>query len=413
MNNGKQNAKCGSGIWFGPNDPRNINARIPGPLQSNQVGELAAIIIAAQISDPFTQLAIKTDSKYVISGLTEHLNKWEDHGWINTKNKTLFEAAAYQLRRRAAPTTFTWVKGHSGLEGNDGADTLANQGAQKEIPDAIDLSIPPNFKTQGAKLQSMTQSLAYKGIRNINTTPQRRTALINLDMTRFAINAFNDTWVSDENIWNSCKDESLTQKTRQFIYKTIQGAYKLGDFWNRIPNYETRAKCIACNHPDESMEHILLDCPSNGQMEIWNQAKLTWSGKNEDWPNVTIGLIMGCGALHKPTHTNEANPTSRKEKALIAGQSRLLKILISESAHIIWATRCDRTINGNPNPPPTMITRWHNTLNKRLHLDRLEILTKSCKKLKQRETLIQHTWTGTLTNELSLPHNWVNTREVL
>jgi exonuclease III len=45
-NNGKANAECGSGVWFGPNDERNRALRVPGENQSNQVGELAAVIAA-------------------------------------------------------------------------------------------------------------------------------------------------------------------------------------------------------------------------------------------------------------------------------------------------------------------------------------------------------------------------------
>ena len=43
-NNRKMNVCCGSGIWYTPNDPHNESIRIPGPHQSNQVGEIAAII---------------------------------------------------------------------------------------------------------------------------------------------------------------------------------------------------------------------------------------------------------------------------------------------------------------------------------------------------------------------------------
>ncbi|KAH7911035.1 hypothetical protein BJ138DRAFT_1113526 [Hygrophoropsis aurantiaca] len=101
QNNRRQNARCGSGVWYGQGDRRNTSARIPGLAQSNQAGELAAVIIAAQQCDPFTQLSITTDSKYVISGLTEHVNAWEDCGWIGIENRDLFEAAVYQLRKRA------------------------------------------------------------------------------------------------------------------------------------------------------------------------------------------------------------------------------------------------------------------------------------------------------------------------
>ena len=73
MNNGKQNAKSGSGIWFARDSPRNLALRIPGDTQSNQVGELAAVIAAAASTAPYQPLKIVTDSKYVIEGLTTNL----------------------------------------------------------------------------------------------------------------------------------------------------------------------------------------------------------------------------------------------------------------------------------------------------------------------------------------------------
>jgi ribonuclease HI len=51
-------------------------------------------------------------TRYVIDGLTKHLQTWEDNGWINIKNTDLFKKAAYLLKRRMAPTAFKWVKGH-------------------------------------------------------------------------------------------------------------------------------------------------------------------------------------------------------------------------------------------------------------------------------------------------------------
>src|SRR6266478_1968560 len=45
IHNGKKNARYGGGVWFGPNDPRNIAFKVPENKLSNQIGELAAIII--------------------------------------------------------------------------------------------------------------------------------------------------------------------------------------------------------------------------------------------------------------------------------------------------------------------------------------------------------------------------------
>ena len=87
INNGKDNARCEGGVWFGPNNPNNLTFRVPGNQQSNQIGELAAVVIAIQKTRHFCPLEIISDSQYVIKGLTEHLYQWEDREWIQVQNK--------------------------------------------------------------------------------------------------------------------------------------------------------------------------------------------------------------------------------------------------------------------------------------------------------------------------------------
>ena len=98
MFNGKANASCGSGIWYGPNHILNRALKVLGPAQSNQVGELAAIIVVAETAPNFYKLSIVTESKYMIEGLTKHLLNWEDRGWIGIENADLFKRAAYLLK---------------------------------------------------------------------------------------------------------------------------------------------------------------------------------------------------------------------------------------------------------------------------------------------------------------------------
>jgi ribonuclease HI len=152
FDNGKANARSGCGIWFGENDQRNTALRIPGPEQSNQVGEIAAVIIAASKTPTFQPLEIVSDSKYVINGLTTHLENWENKGWIEIKNANFFKKATYLLRKRSATTTLRWVKGHNGITGNEESDQLAQVGAKKEREDELDLEIPMEFNIQGAKI---------------------------------------------------------------------------------------------------------------------------------------------------------------------------------------------------------------------------------------------------------------------
>jgi ribonuclease HI len=117
-NNGKKNAQCGSGTWIGLNDPRNSATKVPGQNQSNQIGELVAVIKAVQDLPIFTPLEIHLDSQYIIDGLTTYLPEWEDIGRIGVQNATLFKKAAFLLKRRTATTHFKWVKGHNGDHGN-------------------------------------------------------------------------------------------------------------------------------------------------------------------------------------------------------------------------------------------------------------------------------------------------------
>ena len=161
MNNGKENAQCGSGVWFDHNSPRNLAIKIPGAAQSNQVGEITAVIAATAATALYQPLKIVTDSKYVIEGLTTNLKSWEEDGWISIRNAQLFRKAAHLLRLRSARTTFQWVKGHNGSAGNEESDRLAKLGANKQNPDALDLENPQEFDIQGAKLTTLTQAKAY------------------------------------------------------------------------------------------------------------------------------------------------------------------------------------------------------------------------------------------------------------
>ena len=105
------------------------------------------------------------DLKYVIEGLTTHLDEWEDKRWTNVKNAKFFKKAAYLLRKRSTTTHLRWVKGHAGNIGNEKSDILAKQGVAKERDNPLDLDIPKEFDLQGARLISLSQATTYKGIK--------------------------------------------------------------------------------------------------------------------------------------------------------------------------------------------------------------------------------------------------------
>lgn len=363
---------------------------------------LAAVLHALKTSPPFAQINFITDSKYVINGLTINSTRWEKRGWIGIANKEFFKPTLARLRKRGAVTTFQWIKGHNGNDGNEGADTLAGEGALKTQPDEIDISIDPNFNLTGAQLSSITQSLAYRGIMEEHTTKIRTATLTNLDITRFAT---QDAWgrlPKDHNIWMSLRKPDISRNIRAFLWKTLHGAHKVGAYWRNIPEHEIKGECNPCDELD-SMEHILTNCDIPGQSLIWELAKNLWSNKNHPWPEIrNLGSIIRCGLAE--FKTNEDKPD--------AGANRFYRILVSESAFLIWKLRCNRVIvlgsDENIWPSADIIKKkWRSALERRLTLDKAMTSKRFGNKALKRSLVID-TWKGTLQNESSLPDDWLN-----
>ncbi|KAG1809377.1 ribonuclease H-like domain-containing protein [Suillus subaureus] len=261
---------------------------------SNQIGKLVAVLVAIQSANPLTPIKIVTDSKYVINSLNTHLDDWENAGWINISNAQLFKAIAYQLHWCSAQTTFQWVKGHSQVMGNKRVDQLAQNRALKITTDVIDTYVPRNFDLQGAKMSRITQRLAYKALMmKKKHIKYKRPTLGLLDVMRYAIKALTTMLETDESIWQGCRNKDLLKKVQIFLYKTLNNAFHIGDFWTQVPTLEHRACCQSCREEPESMEHILTQCSNPIRKQTWDLAKNLWPDKHGPWPEPHIGLIMG------------------------------------------------------------------------------------------------------------------------
>lgn len=132
--NGYIDAKAGIGIYFGPNDVRNLSKRIYGK-QTNNIAELSAIIDTYKIieSDILEgkQIRIVSDSEYAIRCVTSYGEKCEKSGWKkDIPNKELVREI-YELYKGKTNIQFIHIRAHTGNTdihslGNAGADTLAN-----------------------------------------------------------------------------------------------------------------------------------------------------------------------------------------------------------------------------------------------------------------------------------------------
>ena len=407
FNNGDEDAQAGCGIWYGCNDPRNTSLKIQGSTQSNQAGEILAILHAARSCSTHCALHIRSDSKYAISMLTTNLQSCEDKGWIGIANKDLFKATVACLRSRSNITTLQWVRGHCGDEGNEGADQLAKLGANKANSDHIDLSIEPQLNLHGAKLAKMSQSLLYKGIIERSNPPQRKSTVAHLDITRRATKALSNHLPTDARIWFSIRNKDITRTIRCFLWKCLHNTYKVGSYWDNIPSFETRADCPICGIP-ESMEHILTECDSPAQNLIWNLAKALWLKWHPVFPEIKFGTILGCSLAE---FKDSKGKISR-------GDNRLFRILITESAHLIWKLRCERRIAKQDNPDlyhseTEIHNRWLQAINARLALDQLLSNKAKYQKKALPTSLVLCTWSGILLQETNLPSNWIRESGVL
>jgi ribonuclease HI len=77
-----------------------------------------------------------TDSKYVLQGVTEWMPNWKARGWRTAarepvKNQDLWQEL--DLAVAAQDIEWIWVKGHSGHEGNEYVDQLANIAIDKML----------------------------------------------------------------------------------------------------------------------------------------------------------------------------------------------------------------------------------------------------------------------------------------
>ncbi|KAF2672447.1 ribonuclease H-like protein, partial [Microthyrium microscopicum] len=134
--NGTANARAGVGVFFGPNDNRNLAEKLPGERQTNQRAELTAIKRALDICPMNQSCFIWSDSKYAIQCVTVWFQAWERNNWKSSKgkavdNKDIIEEILSRIRDREkckAKTQFEWVKGHGGSEENERADKLAVKG---------------------------------------------------------------------------------------------------------------------------------------------------------------------------------------------------------------------------------------------------------------------------------------------
>jgi len=107
------------------------------PATTNNRMELTAVIEAlAALRRPCT-VVLHTDSQYVQKGITEWIGGWKARGWKTAAKEPVKNADLWKKLDEVVRThriRWVWVKGHSGHDGNERADALANKGVESLRP---------------------------------------------------------------------------------------------------------------------------------------------------------------------------------------------------------------------------------------------------------------------------------------
>lgn len=103
---------------------------------TNNRMELTATIEALKQLKGKVTVVIKTDSKYVINGITKWVFGWEKNGWQTSQkadvlNKDLWQELALVSRKHIVE--WEHVRGHEGVALNERVDMIANGYARKEV----------------------------------------------------------------------------------------------------------------------------------------------------------------------------------------------------------------------------------------------------------------------------------------
>lgn len=120
----------GVGGWGAVLESKGIRKEISGgePATTNNRMELRAAIMALTVLKQPCNVVLHTDSEYLRTGITRWLHGWKKNGWKTAakqpvKNEDLWRALDAATERHQIH--WQWVKGHTGVDGNEQCDQLA------------------------------------------------------------------------------------------------------------------------------------------------------------------------------------------------------------------------------------------------------------------------------------------------
>lgn len=120
----------GWGVWLRYGEHEKKLSGAEKDTTNNRMELMAAIKALEEIKSCSISIDLYTDSKYVMNGITQWIIGWKEKNWKTVAKKPVKNADLWKKLdglNQKHQVLWYWVKGHSGDEGNDMADLLANQ----------------------------------------------------------------------------------------------------------------------------------------------------------------------------------------------------------------------------------------------------------------------------------------------
>ena len=239
----KATINAGAGVLLKyPDGSKHRSATPCGKYCSNYIAEIKAMSIAAStfesqfstnIQEP-KDIVIFTDSLSALQDLEDTSNK------LNSEITDLALKVDSLLNKFPIQVYLQWIPGHIGILGNETADKLAREGAAKEQPDTpIDMQTTQQILRNNSKEEWMNRWATGK--------------------TGRAVYKEMNHPKKNDNI------NKLSRADQSTIFQWRTNHARVNYHHNRL-NPQHAPHCRHCNTPYETVNHILLECPTLQQL---------------------------------------------------------------------------------------------------------------------------------------------------
>ncbi|KAJ3547210.1 hypothetical protein NMY22_g1747 [Coprinellus aureogranulatus] len=370
--------------------PMTFQGRVPKRYAATQHTAIAIAMLRALEALPEVQnYKIHISSNHIANSLTSKLEQYEDMNWLkHDVDADVMRQLVSIMRTRRGLTLIKTYDDKSNVIHRTRAKDLALQSQLLPEPNEHEslTDICASQLVTGAKLNALTQSQIYQLLlyEKSKTIAARPATKRHLELAKERASTRLDYQPTEKTVWKSMRSKQIAhKKIRAFLWRVAHDALPCGKTWPNDPNPE-KALCPTC-HTRETPEHILTECPSNGQATIWALTRQALSKKgialNEQ---ISIGDILTCGLPPR----NNAKPE----------ECRLYTILVSEAAWLIWTLRCKWVMEDEGKADKRISdieaeNTWRKRVNTKVNFEILATNEKKYKAKSFNKTIVYNTWT--------------------